>query len=660
MILPPCSVETLRCRHSSHGYVVLFLLFTTLSKGSTCVAPSSPQCFRRNTAETIYICEWSMNMTESDKTFDLYVNNKKIKTVINTTETDIVEEKLIRNRFVDIWVEAHVGNSSCRSSRNSVTLMNTVKHEAPEKISMSWSNAALILRWKAVEKSPALTEVRLRRHEHPEESWQNVRKMSSLNRVSVLDLKKQTAYQVQIRQLCTQVSNPLWSDWSPVVIVPAELEEKPEVSITTKLLNGTRKVTLKWNSITTAAAVTGVKYRLYNTQSPGCPCKKSEHDIEGTGDTISVSYSTVNITVIAINEAGHSPPTTIHIPPVPAVDLESCHTTLLDKKKMKKGACLELHELQDEDSRSEIGITLSGCMTKKKKNMARKSVKDYVRYLYSEHMCEGRKLRTVKMCQYYQKEGVPHRPQGFTSFSETHSSVNLSWKAIPTVHQRGFLKHYILCSVKISSQQEHRECHNISVSLVNYHLENLTPGSKYNISLAGVTQVGEGEKATVTANTLPEQPMNVLFSFCLMLVFFIISILCTIVVKRIKIKIWPPVPTPVIPNFTPYQSQNKEMQQGREEVDELSLHQLYPEDKPVPEDLEKTSLFRAERDYSTDEDEENDGIDSRMFRDSDDECSSSGSMEGALRREAETIDLEQLDFEIAMLRYSNGLVFDGC
>lgn len=35
------------------------------------------------------------------------------------------EEELIQNRPVDIWVKAHVGNSSCASSKRSVVLADT-------------------------------------------------------------------------------------------------------------------------------------------------------------------------------------------------------------------------------------------------------------------------------------------------------------------------------------------------------------------------------------------------------------------------------------------------------------------------------------------------------------------------------------------------------
>lgn len=52
------------------------------------------------------------------------------------------------------------------------------------------------------------------------------------------------------------------------------------------------------------------------------------------------------------------------------------------------------------------------------------------------------------------------------------------------------------------------ECYVISTSAVNHHLENLTPGAKYNISLTGVTKAGEGPRAVLIINTLPENPVN--------------------------------------------------------------------------------------------------------------------------------------------------------
>ncbi|TDH08741.1 hypothetical protein EPR50_G00100410 [Perca flavescens] len=558
---PQYLMETLKCRSSLHKYIVVFIFLTAASKGSACEAPSSPECFRRKADETVYLCEWSMNTTESDVTFVLYIDKEKIRN-IKQTWSQVNEEKLIKNRSVDIWVEARVGNSSCTSPRRSVVLGDTVKYAAPQIISMSWLKNDLSLTWRAEGAHPALAEILFRRNDDPAESWEkrttNTTSYNSKYNATVENLLKDSAYKVQIRHRSTHARNPLWSGWS-FVTVPAELEQKPEVTMAIQLLNGTRKVTLTWKPMPHAAAASGVNYNLTDTQS-------------------SHGY-----------------------------------------------------------------------------------IKDYVRYLYFEHRCDGGKPQTVKMCIFYKKEGVPSKkPQDFISFSETHTSVNLSWKAIPFADQKGYLTHYRLCSVTISSQDVLKACFNISALLMKYRLENLAPGAKYNISLAGVTRVGEGPEATVMINTLPEKPVNVWWSLGLLFLFFFMTTMCTCIFKRIKSKILPPVPTPVIPDFIPYQPESQELLERKEEVHELTLHQLHPEGKSVPEDAEETDVLTGEWDSGTDEDVENKRGDSRMSRGSSDQSLDPGSTDEALRssREGKMTDLEQVDNEIAMLIYRNGLVFD--
>lgn len=73
-----------------------------------------------------------------------------------------------------------------------------------------------------------------------------------------------------------------------------------------------------------ATAVTGVTYSLRDTQSSlGCPCQSWTHPVKLNKHTTYVSYSAVNISVIATNAAGPSPPAIIQVPAEPAADLES-------------------------------------------------------------------------------------------------------------------------------------------------------------------------------------------------------------------------------------------------------------------------------------------------------------------------------------------------
>ncbi|XP_068599590.1 uncharacterized protein il12rb1 [Brachionichthys hirsutus] len=579
--------------------------------------------------------------TVMDEQQGAQVESKKKWKHIKETSCELLQEELSIHEEVSIWVEAIVGNTSCSSTRSSVVLKHTVKYDAPKNITMSWLNTNLTLSWTAAEDHPALAEVRLRPYEHPTESWEN-RIMNTTDdglnyQVIVVNLLKHTAYQVQIRHRSNQARNPLWSNWSRVLIVPAELEQKLNVSITTRLLNGTRK------PIPHAAAVTKVRFILRDTQSSqGCPCNKMKIRTDANEYTTYISHSAANITIKAKNAAGYSPPAIKSIQAEPVAGLERCDKTLLGEK-LKKTTCLEFYELQDRGLMTENVITLPGRKNKNDRQKIRKTVKIFTRYLYLEHGCNGEKPQTVQKCLFYLKEGVPVRaPRDFIAFGETYNSVNLSWKAIPTEDQRGFHTHYSLCSVKISPEQEMRTCRNISASLLNHRLENLTSGAKYNISLAVATQVGEGPSANEIINT-PQKSLNAaLFILSFLFVLFFISTPCIWILRRIKTKVLPPVPKPVIPNFNPFMQESEGELERTENVDEVTLHQLHLEHDSVSAEAEETTVFGREWDGGTDEQ------------------LNPGSTHQALRglREGADTDLEQVDNEIAMLIYRNGLLFD--
>ncbi|XP_054646912.1 oncostatin-M-specific receptor subunit beta isoform X2 [Dunckerocampus dactyliophorus] len=587
---------------SARGYVVMLLMFPlTVNQGSACDAPSSPQCFRRNKEESVYKCEWHQNTTEGDATFDLRFSfcDKPLGS-FRETHAWVNEEQLIRFRPVDVWVEAHVGDSKCTSNKTSVLLSETVKFEAPRDISVSWTQNHLSMTWTAAEKHPAMAEVWFRKAET--QSWEKRRNLTEFTQSKNLmyqlvieDLQKRTSYQVQLRHQTTVTRYPLWSDWSPLVIVPAELERKLDVNMTLEALEGFRKVTLLWKPVHHATAVSGLTYILKDTQSPrGCPCKKKPHSIKQTEHTEYVSYSPVSISVIARNAAGSSPEAVIQVPAGPAPDLKPCDKTLLNGK-VKKSTCLEWYELQDGDLRPESVRTLTARTTKRERKLMRNSTKDYVGYLYYEHLCVNKRPKTVNMCLFYQKENVPKKaPQDLFVFNQTHNSATLSWKTIPTVERRGFLTHYNMCSVKINSQGELKECHSIPASLVTYRLENLRPEMKYNISLAGVTTAGEGPKATVTINTLPLISMNEWLKLGLVLAFLFILLLvvCACICKRMKKNILPPVPEPSILDFSSRESVTQEwMQEEDEEVEHgFTLQLLHPTGETLAEDAEDTAM----------------------------------------------------------------------
>lgn len=93
----------------------------------------------------------------------------------------------------------------------------------------------------------------------------------------------------------------------------------------------------------------------------------------------------------------------------------------------------------------------------------------------------------------------------------------------------------------------------------------------------------------------------------------------------------------------------------KEEMDELMLQQLHSEDKPDPRDPQETTILGGDWDTDKDGDTE-DRSDSRLSEEPGDDSSTAPAVGGC--RETEESDLEQVENEIAMLIYRNGLVFD--
>lgn len=92
------------------------------------------------------------------------------------------------------------------------------------------------------------------------------------------------------------------------------------------------------------------------------------------------------------------------------------------------------------------------------------------------------------------------------------------------------------------------------------------------------------------------------------------------------------------------------MWERKEEVHEVTLHKLVPEQKPVSE----ATVLKGEWDDEAGQQVEKDGC---CSGESDDESSSLASGDDTLRK-ADLKNLEQVETELAMLIYRNGLVFD--
>ncbi|XP_056132810.1 interleukin-12 receptor subunit beta-1-like [Lampris incognitus] len=246
---------------NDHGALQLFIFLLNVlavsNTGSTCEGPTSPQCYRRKLDKDVYTCEWSGPVSADRITYDLYFNTtyapyssrefKGISQIWHYTSS----EALMVDRPVYVWVVANMGNTSCSSHNMSVVLNQRVKYEAPQKLSMMWSSNNLTLSWSAAETTPAAVEIQIQREAGTTESWENratkTNVRNSMYWVKVMNLQRFSAYWVRVRQKSTVASNPLWSDWSSIHSVPAEIVNPPEVNFSIEDFdNGTRFLKLTW------------------------------------------------------------------------------------------------------------------------------------------------------------------------------------------------------------------------------------------------------------------------------------------------------------------------------------------------------------------------------------------------------------------------------
>lgn len=524
------------------------------------------------------------------------------------------------------------GTSKCTSEKITVTLQDIIKYENPQNVSVKWSQNNLTLQWNAPETHGAAVEIWHRKD--PTQQWINLNKTAEPKKqyeLTLWNLGKPSARHLQMRQKSTKAKSPLWSDWSNILALPIEF-----VKISKKLMNGTRRLTLRWKPVPSSDG----DVVSYKVETHSC-CHGQMHQYKTTKTFyfIDESYSAINISVKAVNVVSSSPPALFYVRPENPPNIKLCEKPT-PSQKMKKRVCREWYELQDGRMKVDTVITLTSTKSTTRQQKERE-LQEFTPYVYFEHQC-FKKPFTRKWCLYYKKQGLPvGHPPNFINSAGSPTSATLCWEPIPTKEQCGLITHYVLCFVMTSATGQ-PDCRNISSSLKSYTIKNLAPGTKYNISLKGVTSVGEGPQANITINTEHEKPYNVWLSFGLLIGFFFLSILFSFVFRRIKNKLLPPVPVPMIPEFIAYQSEVQDLLESKEEVHHVTLIQRHPECIP-PDTVEHLSRTSDE------------GLEKE--KEEVDQCSNSEDNDDSVKDSTgQPTDLVQN--EIALLIYRNGLVFD--
>uniref|UniRef100_A0A8C7FQP6 Interleukin-6 receptor subunit beta n=1 Tax=Oncorhynchus kisutch TaxID=8019 RepID=A0A8C7FQP6_ONCKI len=643
-----------------------YIIYHSFLLGATIKCPFSPLCYKKTESATIYTCEWE---TESESmknaTYELFYsrsNSAASRTSLGSSRKSYicVQDNTVLNKvLVDIWVVTYMGNESCQSLNTTVTLSERVKYEAPQHMSMARSSSNLTLSWD--NKKDAVIEVKFRRLEETSETWTCSKPVFVCTAMVTLEnLQNVSVYQLQVRQMSKHVKHPLWSDWTPILDVPTEIPNPPEVNWTVEdFNNGTRLLKLTWGTPPYPVSMQ-VNYNLSLHIWPCLLKRKNFTIVTTTVFSVYVTYSAVSGDIIAFNKVGKSSPTHILVPAKHiSFPCKSWPNDRLIPLKYAHGfmkSCLEWYKSTDGETRPEKvnRSKLNGTVKKKLKHV-RKKMDDYVRYYYLVHKQTDGKPQSTETCLMYKKEGAPSKaPDHFTApiLNVTTNSAMLHWKPIPVPDQRGFLTHYEICYTRRSqnneSQFESGKCHKSFASKTEYLVQNLTPGSIYNIHLAGATAAGSGPTTTIEITTKP-LPQSVIGWIIAGIIAILITV-CLFIIKRHKKKIFPPIPRPVLVESVNYRARNQSMHE-KEEVHELQLYDNCSQD-PNPE--EATVLEVSETYECEDTDEKCLGDSSTPVSDP----LSPDYKAQVLRLETPDSSKGEIDCLVNMMMYRNGLVFD--
>ncbi|XP_067086026.1 interleukin-6 receptor subunit beta [Osmerus mordax] len=524
---------------------------------------------------------------------------------------------------------------------------------------MEWSSNSknITLKWNGEKSKAVIIDVQFRIMDDPLPAWENktIETNSSNDmkvKVTLDNLPHQSAYQVRIRQKPNYVKTPLWSDWTPLLDVPSEIKNPPEVNWTEQDNNGSRLLKLTWDANQYSPSAGTV---TYNLSIHDWPCQKKENHINhinASEFTTTVTYSAVEVSIFAFNIMGRTPSTPLL---VPAIHKKTCSDNKPTKPETRglNKACLEWYKLTDGETRPELVNIVKSTQTLQE---ITEEMEDYVRYYYFRHSCHKKKPQTTAWCTIYKKEGAPTKaPQEFSAVDVTHNSALLNWKPIPVPDLQGFLIHYEIC---ITANINKTDCKIVLESHTEYTLENLTPESSYNISVAGVTIIGSGPKANVGFKT-GSDPFTVWRIVFCMIPVLIATIMVSFLANRLKRKFWSLVPAPVL-RKDGYEEKRQNLWEVTEEVDEVSLQKWNPQDPQNPNQEKLTILDVCEIDEGEDDGEKGSqgelGTSDACVPLSPDYKSQVLTDLGDL----ETTDTneEENDCEAVILMYRNGLVFD--
>ncbi|XP_025066114.1 interleukin-12 receptor subunit beta-1 [Alligator sinensis] len=294
-------------------------------------------CYRRCNRCDLH-CSWTATAPLGNATYRFKYCYHSIKNYCTAVEASTMHytlpfRKLYLLKNFTAWAELGSGDRTWRTRNITLQLENAIKLDPPpSKISFSKVNGTLRLQLPRAEERAGKAVVLRREVRHrqgKDTTWTLVEcetqeddNKESKDEAVTCDLGQTAALELQIRHKTLHWSST-WSDWSQIILVPAELVERPRASYTLGRLgqSGRRNLTLQWQKASEEQG--NVTYTVaVRMLTCGCGEPAAKITLQDVVElNLALSGAEYSISLSAANAAGCGPAWPLHIPPDPDTEI---------------------------------------------------------------------------------------------------------------------------------------------------------------------------------------------------------------------------------------------------------------------------------------------------------------------------------------------------
>ncbi|XP_055487914.1 leukemia inhibitory factor receptor-like [Leucoraja erinacea] len=471
----------------------------------------------------------------------------------------IPRSKLYISATASIWVETM---NTCEKSKP-ITLVPLLSErpEPPSDIKYSWISGRLHLQRRAQENY--LHQMAIRKVGTIE--W----RLFNFTQAGTIDeLEQPAAYEFKAR--CKTISaTSLWSLWSHVNYVPPELIYKLQIhtSVNTSQTDpGKRSVSIHWEAVKDSRHNCTWYNITIERLPPAEPRNVNTIQVGEDNCDLQLSQAPYKVRVQAYNSASRSPASEIVISPCNPIELRNKITaTALGNDSL----FISWNPMEGKWKKyvidwgpvigNQTHITHSKVIPKKLQNytlMGQFHPKQRYRIMLHKRAKKRHKLTppievTIGIVDVYTVEGTPRvGPPNIIVSDILKSSAVIRWDHIPEDECQGFLQGYKIFYYSRDSSKSnltYLAAVTVNSSTTNYTLTGLLHKTFYALEISGFTKAGEGAKSRLVAfetnfGALVKVAVGVCIAITILV--FLVSWICTLLVKRIKKIFWPNIPNP--------------------------------------------------------------------------------------------------------------------